>query len=1024
MASPLASLIKRPIAVLLSFFVLFGLAVLATLRLPISLLPETGIPRLSVQISYPNASARTIESSVLQPLRNQLLQLSELEDIRSESRDESALIFLDFPFGTDTELTFIALNEQVDQAMNFLPRDLPRPRVVAGDLSDIPVAQLAVTLKNADVAANVDDQLLELSEWGRKVMKRRLEQIPEIAFADLSGTLEPMIRVEPDEQRLRSLQLTESELSAAIVAADLPLGQLQIRDGHYLYSARFANRLQTVQQIADLWLRLDGRNVQLKELAEVSMTTQRPMGYFLYDDRPGIVFNLHKRADAGLFGLRNNLDTLIAELEQNRSELFFAIDQDQTKLLSVGIGSLLSSLLYGAGFAALILFAFFRSWRRPLLIILAVPIALSLALLGFWLTGLSINLISLAGLILGLGLMIDNSIIVLDNIRQFRQAGEDPQSAAVKGGDEIIRPLLASAFTTIAVFLPLVFLSGLAGALFYDQAVAVSLALAGSLLVAYLLLPHLGLLFSSRQATSDQAVVKYPGLRSGVDGVLTRPWLATILGLLFLSSGYWCLLHLPTSSFPELSRSEFTLDIDWGESLPLNTNKQRSREIRQQWQQRYGGHTATYIGERQFTLELASQSRQSATLNFYLPQAPETLHFADSLISDFRRSSHSPNDKILARDLSDRAVAFSPLATFQFSPLPNPFDRAFLNDMPYLSIRLRNLGDALTPDWAEVQLLLGQIDQLGLTYTRPPLQLGTGLLIDYEALARSKVAPVQLEQRLLSLFSQNELTRLPTDDRQLLVILGQATTISRDELLASSVANEDGYEIPISSLVRFTREEEYQMLTADRRGEYLAIDFTNRLSPSDLSDLQQVLKTESAKFDIDLSGRFFKDQDRLRELSLILLISLALLFLILAIQFESLRLPWVVLLTVPFSLIGGLWANYFWGQSLNLVAMIGMVVTGGIVVNDAIIKVDMIEKARASGHDLRSAIHLAGERRLAAILLTSLTTILALLPILFGSGLGAELQVPLAITVIGGLIVGTLASLFLVPLFYLWLARK
>ncbi len=1003
-----------------------------------------------MQVSYPNAAARTVEDAVVSPLRNTLLQVNRLMGIRSRAREESAVLYLDFPFGTDPDLAFIEVNEKIDQAMNQLPREVARPRVLATDVSDIPVVQLSVTLATPSLApAGGDGEnsegLLPLSDLARNVLRRRLEQLPEVAFADLSGQQIPRIVVRPETAALRALGLTEADLANLLRSANIELGGLLLDDGYYQYSVRFTGDLRTPADLRQLYLRVgdpetgDERTLPLSDLATVSYEATPPRGLFFHDGAPGIVFTLRKRADARLFDLRENLQALLADLTSEYPDLNFELNNDQTSILRASIDNLSGGLLYGAGFAILVLFAFFREWRRPVLIGLAVPIALLIAVLGFYLAGLSINVISLAGLILGLGLMIDNSIIVLDNMAAYQLS--PPATSAAAGGrmkravnqtasvtrqrlaaatNEVIRPLISSALTTIAVFLPLVLLSGVAGALFRDQAIAVSLALAASLLVAYFLLPLLMLLVTKKGASSQTSPASEPGQVQNNDGHSLQGGGATpsrslppeqssrnpqrapakLLSLLlllpWLACGYLLLQTLPTRGFPELSRTDFQLRVDWNEALPLTEHRTRVRALTDNFLEKFGGSASAFIGEHQFLLAEENQAVNATEVQFFLEDPPA---------ADF------------ARDWLAEQRATYPAATLSFQPLANLFDRIFLNDDPFLEVRLRAAGDRETPGWEEVQPLLAELRTAGFAPQPPPRSEGVALRLNYPQLRISRVGAEQLRARLLTLFSEHEVTRLRANDRAIPVLLAGADALTRERLLRATVTNQDGNAIPLRYLIATTTESDYQVLTADGAGEYLALGFAGELTAAEIARLESVMRQFPA-FTSQLAGRFLTDQTRVGELGGVLAVSLLLLYLILAAQFEGLRLPFVVLLVVPVSLVGSLLALWLTGGSLNLLSLIGMVVTGGIVVNDAIIKVDMIERGRQAGLPLAVAMAEASRRRLRAIVMTSLTTMLALVPVLFTSGLGAELQQPLAITVIGGLVVGTLSSLYVVPQLY------
>lgn len=1007
----LSKLIHRPVAVLLSITAAVILGVLATTRLPIGLLPEVGIPKLSVQVNYPNISARSLEQTVISPLRQQLLQLNGLQDIYSRCRDEKGIIYLDFPFGTNPDLAFIEVNEQVDRAMNSLPRELARPRVLATEVANIPVVELAITLKDTQSTTNTD--LLGLSEQARRVFRRRIEQLSTVAFADLNGQTSRRVEIKPDENRMRNLNISESDLASLLQQANLETGSLLLADGHFVYSVRLTNRLTKPADIAALALNRSGRLVYLRDFASVNYAAEPAQGMFMHNGQRGVVFRIHKKSNSQLFLLQEELAGLKTELANQYPQFEFALLNDQSALLSASITNLQSGLIYGASFAILILFLFFREWRRPLLIALAVPVALLLALLGFYLVGLSINVISLAGLILGLGLMIDNSIIVLDNIDQLKRKGMNPTEAAWRGGQEVIGPLISSALTTVAVFLPLIFLNGLSGALFRDQAIAVSLALGASLLVAYFLLPLLSRgkkaakAHSSHTTTTEfqNKTVDQANRNLAKRPVLLNRLLTLVILIAVLFTAFLLVNSVPQQGFPDITRSAFQLEIDWNESLSLEENQRRCLAITKEWDTALGGQITTSIGEQQFLLSQENRSTNEALLQFFLTPSASSLDaksFATSLVKKWQEQH--------------------PSANLFFSPVPNLFDRVFSGDAAAeLWLKVRNRLSQELPRWKEMNAFESLLQSQEYTFVGPANQEIISLSIDYEQLQFKLVNETALRNRLLSLFGEQELTQLRGGDQQIPVVIfmtNEVAKLSLAQLQEATIINQNGNEIPIGELLVVREEVDYKVITGDRAGPFIQCDFAASLTDQEKQSIIVLANTQSNLLS-QWGGSSIAQQEQLQSLRWVLLVALLLLYLILAAQFESLVAPWVVLLTIPLSLVGSLVALWLTGGSLNLISMIGMVVTGGIVVNDAIIKLDMINRGRREmSLSMTAALQYANQRRIRAIIMTSLTTILALAPVLFASGLGAELQRPLAIAVIGGLAVGTLASLYILPVFY------
>ncbi len=464
----------------MTFLGLVILGIVVFRSVPISLLPDIPIPKITVQINYPNTNARDLENTVVTPIRSQLMQVGRLKDIQSRTRDNFATIDLDFAYQTNTDLAFLEVNEKIDQIMGQLPRELPRPNVVKTNAADLPVYFLSVY--PSDEAGDFD---LELSTFSRSILQRRIEQLEEVAFVDRTGYAAPQLLIRPDPAAMQSLGLHEADIAAALQSSDVQLGNIILKDGQYQYHVEFPSGLHTVEDAENIPLKVGIQLLHLKDIADIFLTELPARGLHMYNDREAILFTICRQADAQLFSMQTSFDTLLTQLSSDYPQLEFRVTNDQSQLLEVSIDNLKTSLMYGGGFAFLVMFLFYRQWRSPVLIGLAIPMALIMTILGFYLLDLSINIISLAGLVLGVGLMVDNSIIIIDNIRQYKLMGLSAKKAAVKGASEVIRPLVSSALTTCSVFLPLIFLSGMAGTLFFDQAVSIAIALGASLLVAY-----------------------------------------------------------------------------------------------------------------------------------------------------------------------------------------------------------------------------------------------------------------------------------------------------------------------------------------------------------------------------------------------------------------------------------------------------------------------------------------------------------------------------------------------------------
>ena len=422
-------LISRPVAVIMTFLALLLLGIVASNRLPVSLMPDIDIPEITVAVSRPDVSARELENSVVSILRRNLIQVQGIDGIESESRNGSALIRLSFKFGNDINLAFMEVNEKVDGAMNYLPNDLERPRIIKASATDIPVFMLNITL--ADTMAG-DEKFIELSEFAETVIKKRIEQLPEVGMADITGQIKREIFISPDREKMNSLGLTDDDITGAVKINNINIGSILVKDGKYLYNLEFSSYLKDLNDVRDIYIRTGSRIIQMKDIAAVGIRQEQPRGIYYSGGKRAIALAIIKESTARMASLETKMAELLDVFRKDYPQMEFEISQDQTRLLDYSISNLWQSLLAGGLLAFLLMFFFLKDGKSPLIIGFSIPTTLVISLLFFYLTGLSINIISLAGLILGIGMMIDNSIVVIENITQWIDRGLTLPEACVK----------------------------------------------------------------------------------------------------------------------------------------------------------------------------------------------------------------------------------------------------------------------------------------------------------------------------------------------------------------------------------------------------------------------------------------------------------------------------------------------------------------------------------------------------------------------------------------------------------------
>ena len=1047
-------LLQRPIAVLMAFTACFIVGLVTYFTLPVSLLPDIAIPEITIQVSGKNSSARELENTVVKPIRQQLMQVSRLRDIQSETRDGAGIIRLSFDFGTNTDLAFIEVNEKIDAAMNYLPREVERPRVIKASATDIPVFCLNLTLKamengklrieNEEISAYETTQFLELCEFAETVIKRRIEQLPEVAMVDVTGVLNRQLQIVPDLKLIEMANITLADLESALASNNIEPGSMTVRDGYYEYNIKFSTLLRTVEDVENIYIRKSDRIFQLKDLAKVGIVPIKENGVSLSNGKRAVTLAVIKQADENMDDMKVALQEVTDYFASIYPDIDFSISRNQTELLDYTISNLKQNLSLGFLFICLVAIMFLGDVKSPTVIGLSMTVSLVTCFLFFYLFNMSMNIISLSGLILSLGMMIDSAIIVTENIAQYRAWGHSLEESCDKGTTEVLTPMLSSTFTTIAVFVPLVFMSGIAGAIFYDQAFAVTVGLIVSYFTGVMLLPVLYKMvysipemkkrwFNKRINNPIKAHTLDRFYDAGVDFVFRHKVGATVLTLLTFPICIFMFFEIPKSRMPEIDQNELLTYIEWNENIHVDENQKRVNVLFDHLQSSVTEYTA-YVGQQQFLLNRERELSVSEAELYFKTASTSEIEPLQKKITEWLHQNH-------------------PGAVFSFAPPETVFEKLFVTGQADIVAELyaRNKAEAPTPATIyRMEAALKEVTEsepVGIAFEN---QLN--ISVDRQKLLLYNVDYNDVYRLLKTAFKDNEVATLRSYQQYLPIsIAGDEQSINeilQNTLLtprttpqlpkggaSSSYSPPSGgwgvSPIPLRSLVKVTPGEDLKTITAGKNGEYIPFSFYGVKEPEQLmKDVNRTVKQTSLaqsgreEWDVDFSGSFFSNRKMLNELVIILLVSILLMYFILAAQFESFLQPLIVLLELPVDVAGALIILWLCGHSLNLMSAIGIVVTCGIIINDSILKIDAINELRKTGVPLMEAIHEAGRRRLRPIVMTALTSIFAMVPLLFSYDMGSELQKPLSIAMIAAMIIGTAVSLFIIPLVYWFIYRK
>lgn len=1013
-------LLQRPIAVLMAFTACFIVGLVTYFTIPVSLLPDIAIPEITIQVSGQNTSARELENTVVKTVRQQLMQVANLEDIHSETRDGAAIIRLQFDFGTNTDLAFIEVNEKIDAAMNYLPREVERPRVIKASATDIPVFCLNLTLKSDSAYSEINEgTFLDLCQFAETVIKRRIEQLPEVAMVDVTGILKRQLQIVPDMKLLEMAGITLDDIEGALTSNNIEPGSMIVRDGYYEYNIKFSTLLRTPEDVEKIYLRKNDRIFQMKDLARISVVPEKETGASLSNGKRAVTLAVIKQGEENMDNMKESLNEVTEYFSSVYPDIEFSVSRSQTELLDYTISNLQQNLSLGFLFICIVAILFLGDIKSPAVIGLSMIVSLIISFLFFYLCKMSLNIISISGLILALGMMIDSSIIVTENITQYRSKGLPLEEACVLGTSEVITPMLSSTLTTIAVFLPLIFMSGIAGAIFYDQAFAVTVGLLVSYFTGIMLLPvlyklvysipdikHSGFNMRINNLVKEHTLDRF--YDGGVDFVFRHKTSSLIFIVITLPLCAFLFYEIPKSRMPEIDQNELIVHVEWNENIHVDENRTRVNNLFATVDKQVSEYTS-YVGQQQFLLNRDRELSVSESELYFKTKDPKEIAPLQTSVTKWLEANY-------------------PSAVFSFSPPITIFEKLFVTGEADIVIELYSRNKTEAPEAATLFKLEKELrNNTGLAPVGIAFDKQLNISIDRQKLLLYNVDYNEVYRLLKTAFKENEVATLRSYQQYLPIALaGNEQTINEvlQKTLVHTVPDKEGNikYIPLQSLIRITPGQDLKTITAGKNGEYIPFSFYEVENAETLMDVTK--KTIDKNWEIDFSGSFFSNQKMLNELVIILFISILLMYFILAAQFESFLQPLIVLLEIPIDVAFALLVLWITGHTMNLMSAIGIVVTCGIIINDSILKLDAINELRKEGVPLMEAIHEAGRRRLRPIIMTSLTTIFGMVPLLFTFDMGSELQKPLSIAMISAMLVGTAVSLFIIPLVYWFIYRK
>jgi HAE1 family hydrophobic/amphiphilic exporter-1 len=979
-------------------------------RLKIDLLPSIELPTASVRTSYDGASPEVMESLITQIVEEIVATVPGVQEITSRSEEGSSNVEVTFEWGTDLDAAAIDLRAKIEDEISELPDDVVRPRISKFSIDSFPVVLLGISspLDPVELTQLIEDRI-----------RHRFTQIPGIAQADFWGGFNREIRVELDPDKLSVLGLTTDEIIRALRDSNLDLPAGQIEEGRYEVTLRASAQYGSLQELEDTVISMrDGAPVRIGDLATVKDTYEKETRIIRINGERGVRIAIRKQASANTVEISREILRIIDEINTEYPQVNVVPVINQGNFIQRSIKNVANSVLYGGGLAVLVLLFFLRNLRSTLVISLSIPISIIATFSLIYFTGMTINLMTLGGLALGVGMMVDSSIVVLENIFRLRdEDGEKPVDAASKGAQEVASAILASTITTLVIFLPVVFTQGVSSLLFRELALVIAFSLVCSLLVSLSIVPMLASRMlrpkgSARVNAStwvltlkDRSEAIFNSMYSVYARILNsalnyRKAVITVAVAVVLLTGFlskW----IGTEFLPPSDEGEVRIsgEMEVGTRLDLVDSRTRIME------------SIVYPAVPEAVSSVASIRGNEGEIRMSLVAASQRSRSNTEIADDLRDrlAGEIPGMKVRTR---------APQGQFLLERLVGGSDG--------ITVEIRGFDfDILRALSVEVATAIEGID--GITDVDRSLDEGT----PQQAfnLNRGKLADLGLSPRDVSEMIKTAIAgslagnyRSEGNSYRILVQLKDAEKRSLDEVLNLTLRTPSGELVALRNLVTTESSRAPQRIT--RKNQQRQVTVTANYSGRDLGSIAADIETALAEiphpsnYELRIAGNFEEQAKSFRELLFALLLSLLLVFMVLACQYESFRDPIVVMLSVPMAGIGVVVTLIMTNTTMNLQSGIGCIMLGGIVVNNAILLVDQASRLTAGGYSLIDAVNEAGRRRFRPILMTTLTTILGLLPLALGIGEGADAQAPLARAVVGGLIGSTFITLILIPIVY------
>lgn len=1005
--------VDRPITFLMTTLILLGFGMYGLQNLRLNLYPDVSFPTITVYTSYEGVAPEDIETLVTRPIEESVGSISGIRRVRSLSSQGASVVKLNFEWGTDLYQAENDVRKELGFVERQIPDDAETPLVFSYDPNQEPIVVLTVT-SNARSAR-------ELRTYSKQVLEQRIERINGIASAETSGGLERQINVRINNQQMRLYNLTIAEISQKLQQENIQVPAGQLTEGNTNYSLRTIGEFKNVDQIRNTIITVrDGQPLLLKDVATVDDGIAQPIGNVRVNGEDGVVLNIYRQSDANVVTAANAVVDNLEEIQRSLpNDVRVGVLTNKADFIEQSISNLLMTGVQAIILVVLILLVFLRSGRSAMIIAISIPVSIITTFLVMDMADLSLNIISLSGLTLAVGLVVDNAVVVLENIFHFREEGANRDEASINGAKEVAVPVVVSTITTLVVFLPILFVPGIAGFLFRDLALTISFSLVISALVALTLIPLMTSQFYKEKAVDFQAknrVAKFftnllqkleETYHDQLQKVIDRSGLVVISAVLLFLASLPLFYVIGGEFFPRVDENAFVLEVQREPGVNLFELERSMGQVEDIIQQEVpeARLIVSDYGDKEGIEGADDPGGFTGTVRIELVSQSE------------RDRSQSEITSSLLREL--QVVPGVQIQEVIIDPLSPDGENGLI-------VQIFGYDPEVKQELAEgVKENLLNIEGINSVFStsdqgRPELRL----IMDRERISRVGMNTNQVASAVSNAVKGNIATAFVDQgvEFEVVVELAPQDKAQSVDLENIQVQTPAGEWMPLKNLARVERytgptnvlridQERVVEVTAELAGIDLAA-----ASSQAREQLDQVNWPDEYRYEI--SGTAEEQAESFGFLMIAFMIAGILTYMVMASQFESLVEPFIIILTIPLALTGVLLMLWVTGTSISVTSMVGLILLTGIVVNNGIVMIDYIKILQARGTIRKEAVVEGATRRLRPILMTAFTTILSMVPLALELGTGSETWSPMARTVIGGLTMSTLLMLFVVPCFY------